>query len=208
MTQASQVGKKTQNKQVLFISKATTWVFFLYASLASFVINIAFLPGHVILLPYYLIAMFARGKAPNFLAKWVQFNSRRLFRVKTIEGETCRNFWCLYFIYGGFIINFVFWIVSISFLGLIVTVFLFIEEWAVITNFIYRLSFGYWGKIINKPPGAETTDSDVKSTVVAEEIVESSKAKGKKKLSSCPVCGVEIEKETQYCPKCGSLIEG
>jgi hypothetical protein len=206
-------SSKVKNKRSIYISKSTAWAFFTYAPILSMILSLIVLPGHVILLPYYVIAIAIRGKAPNFLSKWISINSQGLYRVKTIEGEICRSFWCLYYIYGGFIIGFVFWCIAISFAGLIFPILLFIEEWKVITNFIYRLTFGYWGKIINESP--ETTpkkaakDPSLKTTVVAEDVIdEKPKSKKKKKHTSCPVCGVKLETETTYCPKCGSLIEG
>lgn len=212
MTQSSQVKNKTKNKRIIYISKATAWVFFTYAPIISLILNLVVLLGHVILLPYYILAIAIRGKAPSFLSKWISINSHGLYRVKTIDGETCRSFWCLYYIYGGFIIGFVFWCVAISFASLIFPILLFIEEWKVITNFIYRLIFGYWGKIINELPDVTpkkiTKDSSIKTTVVAEDVVDEKSKGKKKKLTSCPVCGEQLETETTYCSKCGSLIEG
>ncbi|NHJ39874.1 MAG: zinc ribbon domain-containing protein [Asgard group archaeon] len=207
MTISNPVKNKSKSKRVIFITKASAWAFFTYAPLLSMIINLIVLPGHVILLPYYLLVMIFRGSAPNFLIKWIHFNSHGLYRVKTIEGKTCQRFWCLYLIYGGYIISFVFWTIIISFAGLIFPILLYIEEWKTITNLIYRLTFGYWGKIINESP--ETIkDPSIKTTVVTEDVVDEKPKDKKKKHTSCPVCGVEIETETTYCPKCGSLIEG
>ncbi|NHJ47920.1 MAG: TFIIB-type zinc ribbon-containing protein [Asgard group archaeon] len=207
MTKTSQAEGKLKSSRVVFVSKATTWAFFLYAPLVSFILSIIVLPGHVILLPYYCIAIAIRGKAPNFLSKWVQFNSRGLYRVKTIKGDTCKGFWCLYYIYAGYIIAFVFWNLGITFASLIFPVLLIIEEWRVITNFIYRLTFGYRGTIINDEKETTSKDPKTKSKVITEDVVKE-KVKKKKKLTSCPVCGEDLGTETTYCPKCGSLIEG
>jgi hypothetical protein len=205
MTKTKKVGSKSQNNRIVYVSKASTWAFFLYAPLVSFILGIIAMPGHIILLPYYCIAIASRGKAPRFLSKWIKFNSKVLFRVKTIEGETCKSWWCLYFIYCGYIIAFVFWIIGIVLASLIFPLLLIVEEWRVITNFIYRISFGYWGEIINEKVKPASKTKEKKSKVVKEDVVEE---KGKKKeLTACPVCGEDIEKETTYCPKCGSLIE-
>jgi hypothetical protein len=205
MTKTKKAVSKSQSDRIVYVSKASTWVFFLYAPLVSFILSIIALPGHIILLPYYCIAMANRGKAPRFLSKWIKLNSKGLFRVKTIEGEACKNWWCLYFIYCGYIIAFVFWIIGIVLVSLIFPLLLIVEEWRVITNFIYRITFGYWGKIVNEKVKPTSKKVKKKAKIVKEDIVEE---KGKKKkLTACPVCGEDIESETTYCPKCGSLIE-
>ncbi|MBD3192644.1 MAG: zinc-ribbon domain-containing protein [Candidatus Heimdallarchaeota archaeon] len=207
---SSKTSLETSDQRKVCLTSQTTWAFFTYASYISFFFNIVAYPAHVILLPYYLIAILARGKPPQFLNKWVYFNSHGLFRAKHQEGEVWRDYWCLYYIYFGFILNFVLWLLAITLLSLIFTIFVFIEEWRIITNVMYRLTFGSWIKIVNDPEELQGTSTDDVTEGGTEPKVadEESEIKGKKKeVTVCPVCGVEIDSKTTYCPKCGSYIE-
>jgi transposase len=115
------------------------------------------------------------------------------------------------------------WILTTVSIALIFPVFIYLEEWKLLTNVLYRLTFGNWKRIVNecdemkykqdvkkreeeerKKKHKETIRKskmhDVKIVDVEEEI------ETKKTATVCQTCGEKIDTETSYCPKCGSYI--
>jgi len=214
---------KIPGLRTVCIPRRTCFAYFTYAPLVAFILNMVVLPGHLILLPYYFIVILSRGRPPKALYYWVYFNSAFLYGAIHEKEEVWRDFGSLYYIFIGNFIAFGNWILTTVSLGLIFPVFIYIEEWRLLTNVIYRLTFGNWKRIVNECPEMRYNNGvkkqqdedrkrkhketirkskmhDVKIVDVDEEL------ESKKTTSICQTCGEKIDTETSYCPKCGSYI--
>lgn len=208
------------------LPRRVTVAYFTYAPLVAFIFNIVFLPGHIILFPYYLLAIFARERPPRFLYGWVYFNSAYLYGAIHEKENVWYDFWCLYYVYLGFIVAFVIWILNIVSVALIFPIFFYIEEWKLTTNAYYRITFGNWKRIVNDCPEMRYKKGMVKQSdlerkqkekirkaknsgryhnVEVVEVINDEPKKGKK-IAVCPTCGERVDEDTVYCSKCGSYI--
>lgn len=200
--------------------------YYTYAPLVAFILNTVLMAGHVILFPYYLLAILSRGRPPRFLYGWVYFNSAYLYGAIHEKKEVWFDFWALYYIYFGYIVAFVLWILNIVSIALIFPIFFYIEEWSLVTKAYYRITFGNWKRIVHDCPemrykrGMREREekeykekmSKAKATgkyhnVDVVEVVEVEDEKGEKTMSICPTCGEKIDKSTVYCSKCGSYVK-
>jgi hypothetical protein len=215
-----QIENSLPEIRTVCLPKRVVWNFMTFAPLVSFIFSIVTFPGHVILFPYYLLAIIARGRPPRFLYKWVYFHSAFLWGAVHEKDRIWQDFWCLYFVYAGFIVAFINWILSVVSVSLIFPIFIFIEEWRMFARMNYRLTFGNWKRLVNDCPemmrkGRKSeTEKEILDTVKQHrkkkekrihdvEIVD---AKQKQSRAVCPVCGVAIDESTTYCPKCGSFV--
>ncbi len=209
------------------IPKRVTWAYFTYAPLVAFILNTILLAGHVILLPYYLLSILSKGKPPKFLYVWVYINSAYLYGAIHEKDEVWFDFWCLYYIYIGYIVAFIVWILNVVSLLLIFPIFYYIEEWRLMTNVQYRITFGNWKKLVNECPemrykrGVQDQERKEKRTIKEE--MKKAKKQGKyhdvtveivnddmktdSNKTMCPTCGEAIETNTVYCQKCGSYVK-
>lgn len=210
------------------IPKRVTWAYFTYAPLVAFIFNIVMLPGHIILFPYYMLSILSKGIPPKFLYGWVYFNSAYLYGAIHEKDSVWFDFWCLYYVYCGFIIAFVIWILNIISVAMIFPIFIYIEEWRLMTNVYYRITFGNWKKLVNDCPemrykrGVQKQEREEKKAykekmkeakkqgtyhdVDVIEVVDEDKKKGSS-ITLCPTCGDNIDASTVYCPKCGSYVK-
>ena len=197
-----------------------------YAPLIGFILSTITLAGHIILFPYYLLVIFSRGRPPKFLYYWTYFISAFIYGAIHEKEEVYYDFWCLYYVYIGYIVGFVNWILTLISIALIFPIFIYIEEWELMTNYLYRITFGNWKKIVNECPEMrykrdmqETERKERKARIIKDkgkskqdnryhnvDVVEVVDSSDKKIVNTCPTCGKKIDKETTYCPKCGSYI--
>jgi len=197
-----------------------------YAPLIGFILSTITLAGHIILFPYYLLVIFSRGRPPKFLYYWTYFISAFIYGAIHEKEEVYYDFWCLYYVYIGFIVGFVNWILTLISIVLIFPIFIYIEEWELMTNYLYRITFGNWKRIVNECPEMrykrdmqETEKKERKARIIKDkgkskqdnryhnvDVVEVVDSSDKKIVTTCPTCGKKIDKETTYCPKCGSYI--
>ena len=205
------------------LPKRVMIAYFTYAPLVAFVFNTILLAGHVILLPYYVLAIFARSRPPKFLYGWVFFNSAYLYGAIHEKEEVWFDFWCLYYIYFGYIVAFIVWIFNIVSVALIFPLFFYIEEWRLTTNTYYRITFGNWKKIVNECPemrykqgmAQQSRKEQMKKAkktgkyhdIDVVEVVDTNDSKSGKKLTVCPTCGEKVDSQTVYCSKCGSYVK-
>ncbi|MFW9922348.1 MAG: zinc ribbon domain-containing protein [Candidatus Thorarchaeota archaeon] len=212
------------------LPKRTMVAYFTYAPLVAFIFNLILLPGHTILFPYYLLSILSRGRPPKFLYGWVYFNSAYLYGAIHNKKEVWYDFWCLWYIYFGFIIAFILWIFNIVSVALIFPIFFYIEEWKVTTKAYYRITFGNWKQLVNECPEMRyhknmeerkhreenerikeqwkksKADGKIHDAVHIKVTDEDDEKPGKSKLLLCPTCGEKIDKDTVYCSKCGSYV--
>ncbi|NHJ84083.1 MAG: zinc-ribbon domain-containing protein [Asgard group archaeon] len=196
-----------------------------FAPLLGFILNIIALPGHVILFPYYLVVILSKGRPPKFLYYFIYFVSAFIYGAIHEKNEIWKDFTSLYYIYVGFIVGFVNWILTTVSLALIFPIFIYIEDWKLLTNVIYRITFGNWKIIVNECP-----EMRYKKSMEAREEAEK-KEKRKKTMTQatkdgkyydvkvedatgkvkgtiiCPTCGEQLEKDSTFCPKCGSYVK-
>ena len=201
------------------LPKRVIFAYFTYAPLIAFIFSIITLPGHIILFPYYVVVYFGRGRPAKTLYLWVYFNSALLYGAIHDKDEVWRDFGSMYYVYFGYIVAFVNWILLVTSLCLIFPIFIFIEEWQLLTNVMYRITFGNWKKLVNECPEMRYKRS-MKQKQTKSEKIRTAKAKGKmhdvkveivddkktKGITVCSTCGEEIDKDTSYCPKCGSYV--
>jgi len=198
-----------------------------YAPLLGFIINTVAMVGHVILFPYYILVILSRGRPPKFLYLYTYFISAYIYGAIHEKEEVWYDFWILYYIYFGYIVGFIQWILSLVSLALIFPIFIFIEEWELTLKYLYRITFGNWKQIVHecdemrykhgmreqqrkekkarivKDPGKSKQDGRYHNVDVVE-VVDSNRKKTT--LTACPTCGESIGKDTTYCPKCGSYV--
>ncbi len=210
------------------LPKRVTWAFFTYAPLVAFIFNTILYVGHVFLLPYYILSILSRGRPPKFLYGWVYFNSAYLYGAIHEKDEVWFDFWCLYYVYFGYIVAFIAWILNIVSVAMIFPIFYYIEEWKLMTNVYYRITFGNWKKLVNDCPemrykrGVQDQERMEKKSVKEKmktakkqgkyhnvEVVEVVDEKEETKSSNtiCPTCGEKIDSNTVYCQKCGSYVK-
>ena len=111
---------------------------------------------------------------------------------------------------------------------MIFPIFYYIEEWKLMTNVYYRITFGNWKKLVNDCPemrykrGVQDQERMEKKSVKEKmktakkqgkyhnvEVVEVVDEKEETKSSNtiCPTCGEKIDSNTVYCQKCGSYVK-
>ncbi|MEA2070600.1 MAG: zinc ribbon domain-containing protein [Asgard group archaeon] len=200
-----------------------------YAPLVSFILGTITLAAHTILFPYYVLVILARGRPPKALYLWVCFNSAYIYGAIHEDKEVWYDFWCLYYVYFGYIFGFINWILTTVSIALIFPIFIYIEEWSLLINTTYRITFGNWKTLTNRCPEmrykksmkdqkrkeqkqkekskfrkakkkGEIHDADYQIVKVKDD----SSQKGK--LVICSVCGAENTAGSTYCIKCGSYI--
>lgn len=196
---------------------------FTYAPLVGFILSLVTLAGHVILFPYYVLVILSRGRPPKALYYWVYFNSAFIYGAIHEKEEVWNDFWCLYYVYIGYIISFTNWILTTVSVALIFPVFIYLEEWRLLTNVLYRLTFGNWKRIVNECDDMKYKedakkreqeerkrkhkDTIRKSKMHDVKIVDVEEDRESKQTATiCQTCGEKIDTETSYCPKCGSYI--
>ena len=197
------------------LPKRVCLAYFTYGPLITFLLGIVTLPGHIILFPYYILLFIVRGKPPKFLYYWVFFQSAYIYGAIHNKENVWQDFSSIYFIYIGFFITFINWILTVVSSALIFPIFIYIEEWRLLTSIMYRINFGCWKKIIHDCP--EITNKRRQKREKVKETIYNITKDGKlqdveeieieeKKTFYCPLCGIEIDRDTTYCPKCGSYI--
>jgi hypothetical protein len=214
------------------LPKRSLWSFITFAPLISFIFGVITLPGHIILLPYYILVIFARGRPPRFLNGWVYFHSAYLYGAIHEKEFVWKDYWCLYYVYWGFLFAFISWLLTFISIALIIPIFIYVEEWQLLININYRLTFGSWIPIVNECPDMRynrKVHERKKNEAKQEQKSKVRKAKRKRNVRSadftvvdvkdggnkdaketfdvCPVCGENLEPGTVYCTKCGSYVK-
>jgi len=168
------------------------------------------------------LVILSRGRPPKALYLWVYFNSAYIYGAIHEKEEVWNDFWCLYFVYIGYIVAFTNWILTIVSVALIFPIFIYIEEWKLLTNVLYRFTFGNWKRIVNECDDLRYKNNMKKrkeeerkrkhkerirkSRMHDVTIIDVDEEETKRTKNVCPTCGEIIDTETSYCPKCGSYI--
>lgn len=212
------------------LPKRVMVAYFTYAPLVAFIFNLIFLPANLLLLPYYLLSILARGKPPKYLYGWVYFNSAYLYGAIHDKKEVWYDFWVIYYLYFGFIVAFIIWIFNIITVCLLFPLLFYVEEWELTAKAYYRITFGNWKRIVNECPEMrykkemhkrqkeekkKQMQNQWKQAKQSGKVHEAHTVKvtdedddfKSKQTLACPTCGETIDKNTVYCPKCGSYVK-
>lgn len=206
------------------LPKRVCIAYFTYAPLVTFILGVVTLPGHIILFPYYLLVIMSRGRPPKVLYWWVYVQSAYIYgAIHENKDYIYRDFWAMWYIYLGFIIAFIQWVMNVVSVALLFPIAIYVEEWELYTKFMYRITFGNWKRLVTECPNMRRKKEKKKEKRAAKKRRTYREAKGKKpqdvevefvdvkegkNTNVCPVCGEHIDPSTTYCPKCGSYVRG